>query len=179
MVERMLEQLIFASRWLLVPIYLSLAAVLVLFGIKAVQETIHLFEQVLVMSETQIVLAGLALIDLALIANLLVMVVLSSYETFVSTLDLTPRQRKPSWLGRMDAATLKIKLAISIVAISSIHLLKAFMNFDGGEEKQLLWLIIAHLAFVVSALLLALIDKIAFSHHRSPLDRAHAAAPHP
>ena len=179
MVERILEQLIFASRWLLVPIYLSLAAVLVLFGVKAVQETIHLFERVLVMSETQIVLAGLALIDLALIANLLVMVVLSSYETFVSTINLTAGQQKPSWLGRMDAATLKIKLAISIVAISSIHLLKAFMNFDGGEEQEIFWLMVVHMAFVVSALLVALIDKIAFSHHRPQLDRAHAADPHP
>ncbi|MBK8509801.1 MAG: TIGR00645 family protein [Candidatus Competibacter sp.] len=167
MVERILDQLIFASRWLLVPIYLALASILVIFGIKAVQEAIHLFEQVLVISATEIVLAGLALIDLVLIANLLVMVVLSSYETFVSTIDLVAGQQKPSWLGRMDAATLKIKLAVSIVAISSIHLLKAFMNFEGGEEKKFFWLIIAHLTFVISALLMAFIDKIAFSHHRA------------
>ena len=179
MVERILDQLIFASRWLLVPIYLALASILVLFGIKAVQEAIHLFEQVLVISATEIVLAGLALIDLVLIANLLVMVVLSSYETFVSTIDLVPGQHKPSWLGRMDAATLKIKLAVSIVAISSIHLLKAFMNFEGGEEKKFFWLIIAHLTFVISALLMAFIDKIAFSHHRPRSDAESVINLHP
>lgn len=178
MVERILEQLIFASRWLLVPIYLALASMLALFGVKAVQETVHLFERVLVMNETEIVLAGLALVDLALIANLLVMVVLSSYETFVSPINLTENQQKPSWLGRMDAATLKIKLAVSIVAISSIHLLKAFMNFNGGEEREIFWLMVIHIAFVVSALLLALIDKIAFSHHRHPAELAPAANPH-
>ena len=166
MIERILEQLIFASRWLLVPIYLALAAILILFGVKAVQETIHLFERVLVMTETEVVMAGLALIDLALIANLLVMVVLSSYETFVSTLDLSEGQKKPSWLGRMDAATLKIKLAVSIVAISSIHLLKAFMNFRVGDTQELFWLMVVHIAFVISALLMAFVDKIAFSPHR-------------
>ena len=81
MIQRILEQLIFASRWLLVPIYLALAAILILFGVKATQETIHLFDRVLVMTATEVVMAGLALIDLALIANLLMMVVLSSYET--------------------------------------------------------------------------------------------------
>lgn len=166
MMERFLEQLIFASRWLLVPIYLALAAILVLFSIKAVQETTHLFAQVLVMSETEVVLAGLALIDLALIANLLVMVILSSYETFVSTMDLAKGQEKPSWLGKMDAATLKIKLAVSIVAISSIHLLKTFMNLHKGGEVEIFWLVIVHLTFVVSALLMALVDRIAFSQHR-------------
>lgn len=166
MIERILQQLIFASRWLLVPIYLSLAAILILFGIKAVQETAHLFAQVFIMTETEIVLAGLALIDLALIANLLVMVILSSYETFVSTLNLVEGQRKPSWLGKMDAATLKIKLAVSIVAISSIHLLKAFMNFKTSDTEELFWLMVVHIAFVVSALLMALVDKIVFSRHR-------------
>ncbi|MGB2973318.1 MAG: TIGR00645 family protein [Candidatus Competibacter sp.] len=166
MIQRILEQLIFASRWLLVPIYLALAAILILFGVKATQETIHLFDRVLVMTATEVVMAGLALIDLALIANLLMMVVLSSYETFVSTIDLGEGQQKPAWLGRMDAATLKIKLAVSIVAISSIHLLKAFMNFKTGDTQELFWLMVVHIAFVLSALLMALIDKIAFSQHR-------------
>lgn len=166
MMERFLEQLIFASRWLLVPIYLALAAILVLFSVKAVQEAIHLFSQVLAMSETEIVLAGLALIDLALIANLLVMVILSSYETFISPLDLAEGQEKPSWLGKMDAATLKIKLAVSIVAISSIHLLKAFMNLHKLDETEIFWLAAVHLTFVVSTLLMALVDRIAFSQHR-------------
>ena len=166
LIERIIEQTILASRWLLVPVYLALAATLAVFGIKAVQETIHLFEKVLIMSEIEITLAVLALIDLALIANLLVMVILSGYETFVSTLDVEEGQEKPSWLGKVDAATLKIKLAVSIVAISSIHLLRAFMNSGGIDDKEILWLVIVHLTFVVSALLLAVIDKIAFAQHR-------------
>lgn len=166
MIERIIEQTILASRWLLVPVYLALAATLVAFGIKAVQEAIHLLEKVLVMSEVEIVLAILALIDLALIANLLVMVILSGYETFVSTLDLEEGQEKPSWLGKVDASTIKIKLAVSIVAISSIHLLKAFMHVADMSDKEVLWLVIVHLTFVVSALLMAWIDKIAFSQHR-------------
>jgi len=166
LIERIIEQTILASRWLLVPVYLALAATLVAFGIKAVQEAIHLLEKVLVMSEVEIVLAILALIDLALIANLLVMVILSGYETFVSTLDLEEGQEKPSWLGKVDASTIKIKLAVSIVAISSIHLLKAFMHVGDMSDKELFWVVIVHLTFVVSALLMALIDKIAFSQNR-------------
>jgi len=166
LIERIIEQLILASRWLLVPVYLALAATLAVFGIKAVQEAIHLLEKVLVMTEVEIVLAVLALIDLALIANLLVMVILSGYETFVSTLDVEEGQEKPSWLGKVDAATLKIKLAVSIVAISSIHLLRAFMNVGGNEQKEIFWLVVVHLTFVVSALLMAVIDKIAFAEHR-------------
>lgn len=166
LIERIIEQLILASRWLLVPVYLALAATLAVFGIKAIQETVHLLEKVLVMTEVEIVLAVLSLIDLALIANLMVMVILSGYETFVSTLDLEEGQEKPSWLGKVDAATLKIKLAVSIVAISSIHLLRAFMNAGGIDDKEILWLVIVHLTFVVSALLLAVIDKIAFAQHR-------------
>lgn len=166
MIERIIEQTILASRWLLVPVYLALAAALAVFGIKAVQETIHLFEKVLIMSEVEIVLAVLALIDLALIANLMVMVILSGYETFVSTLDLDEGQEKPSWLGKVDAATLKIKLAVAIVAISSIHLLKAFMHVGGMDEKEVFWLVVVHLTFVVSALLMAVINKIAFAQHR-------------
>lgn len=165
-IERIIEQTILASRWLLVPVYLALAATLVVFGIKAVQEAIHLLEKVLVMSEVDIVLAILSLIDLALIANLMVMVILSGYETFVSTLDLDEGQEKPSWLGKVDASTIKIKLAVSIVAISSIHLLKAFMHAGDMSDKELLWLVVVHLTFVVSALFMALIDKIVFSEHR-------------
>ncbi|HRF64033.1 MAG TPA: YqhA family protein, partial [Candidatus Competibacter sp.] len=93
-------------------------------------------------------------------------VILSGYETFVSTLDVEEGQEKPSWLGKVDASTLKIKLAVSIVAISSIHLLRAFMNSGGIDDKEILWLVIVHLTFVVSALLLAVIDKIAFAQHR-------------
>lgn len=172
-IEFLLERCILLSRWLLVPLYLALIAILILFAIKAYQEVIHLFAIIATITETDLVLAALALVDLALVANLLVMVVLSSYETFVSNIDVYEGQEKPSWLGKIDAATIKIKLAVAIVAISSIHLLKAFMTappHDGDQplwSNQLFWLVIIHMTFVLSALLMAVIDRIAFAPHRS------------
>ena len=171
--ETLLEQCILLSRWLLAPIYLALAAVLVLFTVKAFQEVIHLYAIITIATEADLILAVLALIDMALIANLLVMVILSSYENFVSNIDVAEDQEKPYWLGKIDAATLKIKLAVAIVAISSIHLLKAFMTAPPQDNaqplwnNQLFWLVIIHLTFVISALLMAVIDKIAFAHHRN------------
>ena len=170
--ETLFEQCILLSRWLLVPIYLALAAVLVLFTIKAFQEVVHLFAIITTAKEVDLILSVLALIDMALVANLLVMVILSSYETFVSSIDVGEGQEKPSWLGRIDAATLKVKLAVAIVAISSIHLLKAFMTTIGGQDdvsvwnNQLFWLVVIHLTFVLSALGMAVIDRIAFAQHR-------------
>jgi uncharacterized protein (TIGR00645 family) len=164
--ERIIEKLILASRWLLVPLYLALASVLGIFAVRAIQEVMHLFAIVATATESELVLAVLGFIDLTLVANLLVMVVLSGYETFISRIDTDEDEEKPSWLGKVDAGTLKIKLSVSIVAISAIHLLSAFINIEHYNNQQLLWLVIIHLTFVVSALLLAFIDKIAFSPHR-------------
>ncbi|MCB1920927.1 MAG: TIGR00645 family protein [Candidatus Competibacteraceae bacterium] len=172
-IEMLLERTILLSRWLLAPLYLALIAVLILFTVKAVQEAVHLFQIILGVSETDLVLSVLGLIDMVLVANLLVMVILSSYETFVSALDTTGDQEKPSWLGKIDAATIKIKLAVAIVAISSIHLLKAFMTAppQNGDQplwnNHLFWLVVIHLTFVVSALGMAVVDRIAFAQHRS------------
>jgi uncharacterized protein (TIGR00645 family) len=173
LIETMLERTILLSRWLLAPLYLALIALLILFTVKAFQEVIHLYAIITTASEVDLVLSVLALIDLTLVANLLVMVILSSYETFVSSLDTTGDQEKPSWLGKIDAATIKVKLAVSIVAISSIHLLKAFMTAPPQDvntpvwNSQLFWLVVIHLTFVISALLMAVVDRIAFSQHRS------------
>lgn len=170
--ETLLERTILLSRWLLAPIYLALISVLILFTIKVFQEVIHLFAVIETMSEVALVLAVLGLVDTVLVANLLVMVILSSYETFVSKLDVREGQEKPSWLGKIDAATIKIKLAVAIVAISSIHLLKAFMNAPTAMQDQpllsnsLFWLVIIHLTFVLSALLMAIVDRVAFAQHR-------------
>lgn len=169
--EILLEKGILLSRWLLVPLYLALIAALVLFTIKAFQEVFHLFAIIISATEVDLILTVLALVDLVLIANLLVMVILSSYESFVSSFDVD-QQERPAWLGRIDAATLKIKLAVAIVAISSIHLLKAFMAPFSPDRDQaawnhhLFWLVVIHLTFVVSALLMAVIDRLAFAEHR-------------
>jgi uncharacterized protein (TIGR00645 family) len=173
LIEIVLERAILLSRWLLAPLYLVLIAILVLFTLKAAQEAIHLFQVILNTSETDLILSVLALVDMVLIANLLMMVILSSYETFVSTLDITEGQEKPAWLGKIDDATVKVKLSVAIIAISSIHLLKAFMTAppqDGGKplwNNHLFWLVVIHLTFVVSALGMAVVDRIAFAHHRS------------
>ncbi len=164
MLERAIERFLFGGRWLLVPLYIGLTLVLGLFSVKFFQELLHLAPKLTELHESDLILAALSLADLALVGNLLVMVVLSGYENFVSRIDHANGEL--SWLGKVDAGTLKIKVAASIVAISSIHLLKAFVKAETIDNDKLMWLVIIHLTFVVSALLLAFVDKIAFSTHR-------------
>lgn len=163
-IETVIERILFASRWLLTPMYLGMTLLLVLFAIKFFQELIHLLPGILEMAETDLILVALALIDLTLVANLIIMVIISGYENFVSRIDLDAKSEKLSWVGKLDSGTLKLKVAASIVAISSIHLLKAFMNVNKADTTTLMWLVIIHMTFVVSALLLAWLDKMAFRH---------------
>jgi uncharacterized protein (TIGR00645 family) len=166
--ERIIERLFFASRWLLAPIYLGLSAALVVLGIQFFIELIHAFEMVLGFggvhaTEADIVLRLLALVDLAMVAGLIVMVMFSGYENFVSKLDVeTKGTEKLDWLGKLDAGSLKLKVAASIVAISSIHLLSKFMEVgkEGTSSEHLMWYVIIHLTFVVSALLMGVLDRI-------------------
>ena len=160
MIERIAEKFLYASRWLLAPIYLGLSFGLLILGIKFFQEIIHILPLIFETSETNIVLLILSLIDISLVGGLIVMVMLSGYENFVSTIDLDEGSEKLSWLGKMDASSLKQKVAASIVAISSIHLLKAFMNAQSIENDKLMWYVIIHLTFVVSAIGMAYVDSI-------------------
>jgi uncharacterized protein (TIGR00645 family) len=164
--ERLLERLVLGSRWLLVPLYLVLALLLIAFGVKAVIELAHLFGGLLDSSEAELVLAALSLIDLVLISNLIVMVSLSGYETFVSRIDVAPGVEKPEWLGKYDPGTIKLKVAASLVAISAIHLLKNYLGQESHDLQRMVMLTGVHLAFVVSALILAFVDRIAFAAHR-------------
>ncbi|MDD3765116.1 MAG: TIGR00645 family protein [Nevskiales bacterium] len=164
--EKGIELLLLGSRWLLLPLYLILMAILMVFAVKAGQELVHLFGHVLEITEAELILSVLSLIDMVLVANLLVMVALSGYETFVSRFDTVGEMEKPAWLGKLDPGTVKLKLAASIVAISAIHLLKIYMSAKAFEPDRLLVMTLVHLAFVVSALLLAMVDKIAFAGHR-------------
>jgi uncharacterized protein (TIGR00645 family) len=166
MLERLIERLLFSSRWLLAPIYLGLSLTLLALGIKFFQELFHLFGQILEMAESDMILVILAMIDLALVASLVVMVMFSGYENFVSRLDVREAGDKLDWLGKLDAGTLKLKVAASIVAISSIHLLQAFVNIPQIPNDKLLWYVVIHLTFVVSALLLGVLDRLAFASHR-------------
>lgn len=162
-VELSIEYALLTARWLLMPLYLMLMAVLVVFAISAARELWHLFEDITEVTEAERILSALALIDLALVGGLLVMVALSGYETFVSRFDNADEAEVPAWLGKLDLGSVKLKLAASIVAISSIHLLKQYMAVDQVDNERLLTLAVIHLAFVGSALLLALVDRMAFA----------------
>lgn len=164
--EQRIEHALFASRWLLAPIYLGLSLALMALGVKFFQELFHVLPAILRTSETDMVLTALALVDISLVASLIIMVMLSGYENFVSKIDVDGAEQKIGWMGKLDSGTLKIKVAASIVAISSIHLLRVFMDLQQIDNTKLLWYVIFHMTFVVSALLLGYLDKIAFAAHR-------------
>lgn len=153
MIEKKLEAVIFGSRWLMAPFYLGLVGALVLLLIKFVQEFVHVIPGVLSMSENQVILMVLSLIDLSLAGNLLLMVIFAGYENFVSKIDTGDHEDRPDWMGKVDFSGLKLKLIASIVAISGIHLLKAFMNVHGHDKTDLAWMVGIHMAFVVSGVL--------------------------
>ena len=158
--ERAFESLLYASRWILAPIYLGLSISLLLLGFKFFEEALHALPLVMAMSESDLVLLTLSLVDIALVGGLLVMVMFSGYENFVSRIDVTEETEKLSWLGKLDSGSLKQKVAASIVAISSIHLLKAFMNAQSISNDKLLWYVVIHMTFVLSALGMAYVDKM-------------------
>ena len=159
MLERGMERAMLAARWLLAPIYLGLSLMLFALAIKFFQEVFHTLPRILAMGEIELILVALALIDIVLIAGLIIMVMYSSYETFVGKLSVAEHKRS-AWLDKLDASSLKLKVAAAIVAISSIHLLKAFMNIETIPNDKLFWYVIVHLTFVVSALLMGIMDYI-------------------
>ena len=158
--ERTFENLLYASRWLLAPIYFGLSLALLAIGIKFFQEVLHILPVVLQTTEADLVLVVLSLVDIALVGGLLVMVMLSGYENFISRIDLKEGGEKLDWLGKLDSGSLKQKVAASIVAISSIHLLKAFMNLAHIDNDKLMWYVIIHMTFVVSAMGMAWVDRL-------------------
>ena len=166
MIERFIERLLFASRWLLAPLYLGLALGLIALGVKFFQEAFHAVLGAIAMPEQDLVLIVLALIDITLVGSLIVMVMFSGYENFVSRIDAASEKDALGWLGKLDSGTLKLKVAASIVAISSIHLLRVFMKADETENDKIMWYVILHLTFVVSAVLLGVLDRMSFAGHR-------------
>ncbi|HEX5057580.1 MAG TPA: TIGR00645 family protein [Gammaproteobacteria bacterium] len=164
--ERLIEKSLFASRWLLAPLYLGLSLTLLALGVKFFQEIIHVFGRLVELGEADLVLVILSLVDMTLVASLIIMVMLSGYENFVSKLEVDTGSDRLSWLGKLDAGTLKLKVAASIVAISSIHLLRVFMKTEQIPNDKIKWYVILHMTFVFSAVLLALLDRMAFAGHR-------------
>jgi uncharacterized protein (TIGR00645 family) len=159
------EKLLFMSRWILAPIFLGLSLALIALGFKFFQEAWHIFHDLISMDEAAMVLKVLAMIDIALVATLIIMVMFSGYENFVSTIDAKGSDTL-NWLGKLDAGTLKLKVAASIVAISSIHLLRVFINAEQIDNTKIMWYVILHMTFVLSAVLLGVLDRISFAKHR-------------
>lgn len=158
--EQLIERLMYASRWIMAPIYWGLSLVLLALAIKFFQEIFHLLPNILAMKEVDLILVTLSLIDIALVGGLIVMVMFSGYENFVSRLDVNENDDQLGWLGKLDAGSLKNKVAASIVAISSIHLLKVFMNTESIANDKILWYLLIHITFVLSAFAMGYLDKI-------------------
>ena len=164
--ERMFERTFYAARWFLAPVFLGLSLSLIALAIKFFQEIFHVLPHVISMSESDLILSLLSLIDMGLVGGLIVMVMYSSYENFVSRMNLDDaKDEKLGWLGKMDAGSLKNKVAASIVAISSIHLLRVFMDIQSISNDKLLWYVVIHLTFVLSAFVMCCIDIITKKSH--------------
>jgi uncharacterized protein (TIGR00645 family) len=155
-----LTAILFGSRWLQVPLYLGLIVAQAVYVYLFWVELSHLVQETPHLTEEKIMLVVLGLIDVVMISNLLIMVIVGGYETFVSRLDLAGHPDEPDWLSHVNANVLKVKLATAIIGISSIHLLKTFINAPNLDEKTLLWQVSIHMAFVLSAVGIAVIDKL-------------------
>ncbi len=165
--EGAIEGIIFSSRWLMAPVYLGLIVALAILIVTFFRELVIQVPQVLEMDETDIILLVLTLVDLSLAGNLVLIILFSGYENFVSKMEAAKANPdRPEWMGTLDFSGLKIKLIASIVAISGIHLLKIFMNIDQYSETELRWYVIIHITFVFSGVAFAVMDWIEEKAHQ-------------
>ena len=164
-VETLVEEMLFASRWLLVPFYLGLAACIALLLVKFGKEFLHFVDIIFTGTSNDVVIGLLTLIDVVLLANLLIIIIFAGYENFVSKIDTGGHEDRPDWMGHVSFADLKMKLMGSIVAISGIELLKAFVNVDSFTNEQMAWKVGIHLTFVISGLLFAIGDWLTHKKH--------------
>jgi len=169
---RPLPRILFGSRWLQLPLYLGLIVAQCVYVVQFMRELWHLLMEVSKFNETTIMLTVLGLIDVVMISNLLIMVIIGGYETFVSRLDLEGHPDEPEWLSHVNANVLKVKLATAIIGISSIHLLKSFINAQNLDEKTMFWQVAIHVTFLVSALIIAAIDRIMLPYPLAHAERA-------
>ena len=164
-IERTLEKVIFNSRWILAPFYLGLVLGVFLLFIKFAQELWHLATHVVTASEADVIVGILAWVDMSLVGSLLLMIIFSGYEIFISKIDTGDHKDRPDWMGKVDFSGLKLKVIGAIVAISAIDLLKSFMDIsltmNDADTNSLKWKVIIHMAFVVSGVLFAIMDKVA------------------
>jgi uncharacterized protein (TIGR00645 family) len=159
-VEHVFETIVFASRWIQAPLYGGLIVAELLYAYKFLVELWEMIRHIDQQKETAFMLGILGLIDVTMVANLLTMVIIGGYATFVSKLDLEGHADRPDWLTHIDPGTIKIKLAASLIGISSIHLLKSFVDIENENPENIKWKIFIHLTFLGSAILLAWTDKI-------------------
>jgi uncharacterized protein (TIGR00645 family) len=162
-IEKGIEKGLFASRWLMAPFYIGLVGALAALLVTFCNELWGFVSNAHTMDANDAILGSLALIDISLAGNLLIIVTFSGYENFVSRIDVGDHEDQPSWKADVDFSALKLKLIASIVAISGIHLLKIFMEIKKYSDTEIFWMVIIHIVFVVSGVLLALMDKIAVS----------------
>jgi uncharacterized protein (TIGR00645 family) len=164
---RPLPRWIFASRWLQAPLYIGLIVAQGVYVFQFWKELVHLLQVVAMrdIAETEIMLIVLGLIDVVMISNLLIMVIIGGWETFVSRLELERHPDQPEWLSHVNAGVLKVKLATAIIGISSIHLLKTFINATNYDEKTMMYQTIIHVAFLVSALAIAFTERLSTPQH--------------
>jgi len=166
--EAMIEWMIYTSRWLMAPVYLGLIVALAILIITFFRELYLQVPLVLSMDETDIILLVLTLVDLSLAGNLVLIILFSGYENFVSKMEMAHKDRdRPEWMGTIDFSGLKIKLIASIVAISGIHLLKIFMNLSNYTEMQLTWYTIIHVVFIFSGVCIAGMDWLEEKAHET------------
>ena len=155
-----MERLIFSSRWLQAPLYLGLIVAQGIYVVQFMMELSHLVADIAHLDEAKTMLIVLGLIDVVMIANLRIMVIIGGYETFVSRLDIEGHPDQPEWLSHVNAGVLKVKLATALIGISSIHLLKSFINAAQLDDRVLGWQVGIHAVFVVSAFMMAVTDKV-------------------
>ncbi|MBT6634647.1 MAG: TIGR00645 family protein [Gammaproteobacteria bacterium] len=165
MIENFLEAVIFRSRWLLAPFFIGLVFSILLLLIKFLEELFHLSTQIFLFSENDVIVSILALVDIALVGSLLLMIIFSGYEIFVSKIDVANHKDRPDWMGKVNFSGLKLKVIGAIVAISAIDLLKTFMNLSDtispSEIDTIFWKLALHMSFVISGVLFAVMDKVA------------------
>ncbi len=164
-VEKALENALFSSRWLMAPIYFGLVIAMAILLFKFAKELVYMVAHIGSLNSGDVIVGVLTLVDVALIMNLLIIIIFSGYENFVSKMDIDEHEDKPEWMGHIGFADLKIKVIASIVAISGIELLKAFMHVDSFSDRHLGWMIGLHVTFVFSGIAYAVMDRLGSSDH--------------
>lgn len=166
------------SRWLQVPLYLGLIVAQAVYVFLFLKEVWHLLSHATSLDEISVMLAVLGLIDVVMISNLLIMVIVGGYETFVSRLGIEGHPDEPEWLDHVNAGVLKVKLSMALISISSIHLLKTFINPDQHTTHAIMWQVIIHVSFLVSALVMAWVDRLTTHTHPAHFHEPHARDAH-